>query len=207
MMPLFWDKYTHELSFQTSWANAYRNDNSRLKNDLLKFWRENRHFEEMTSLYKIDGETKVLDVGCGIATVLNIVKGKKYGIDPLADEYKKIYAYPEEMNIQKGSGENVPFPDSDFDVVFCSNVLDHVTDPRKVIDEIYRVLKPKGHFNLIVELFKEREDRNPAHPHSLIKSDIDLFLKDKFIMLFDKESLWPGGKGNTKGLFRVLEKA
>ncbi len=46
----------------------------------------------------------------------------------------------------EGSGEHLPFSTSSFDVVFCCDVLEHVTDLGKVIAEISRVLKPGGHF-------------------------------------------------------------
>ncbi len=36
------------------------------------------------------------------------------------------------------------FPDKTFDWAICINVIDHTPDPKKMADEIYRVLKPKG---------------------------------------------------------------
>jgi 2-polyprenyl-6-hydroxyphenyl methylase/3-demethylubiquinone-9 3-methyltransferase len=72
------------------------------------------------------------------------------GIDP-ADESvttAKNHAQSEGLNIryEKGSGENIPYPDQSFDTVFCCDVLEHVRDLPKVIAEISRVLKPGGIF-------------------------------------------------------------
>lgn len=39
---------------------------------------------------------------------------------------------------------NLPFKDGSFEVVVCSEMLEHADDPQKVIDEIGRVLKPGG---------------------------------------------------------------
>ncbi len=39
---------------------------------------------------------------------------------------------------------DLPFLDSSIDVVFNSAVLEHVPNPQKVVDEMYRVLKPNG---------------------------------------------------------------
>ena len=39
---------------------------------------------------------------------------------------------------------DLPFLDNSIDVVFNSAVLEHVPNPQKVVDEIYRVLKPNG---------------------------------------------------------------
>ncbi|MHC1703598.1 MAG: class I SAM-dependent methyltransferase [Tenuifilaceae bacterium] len=38
----------------------------------------------------------------------------------------------------------IPFPDSNFDVVICNHVLEHVDDDRKAMSELLRVLKPSG---------------------------------------------------------------
>jgi hypothetical protein len=40
--------------------------------------------------------------------------------------------------------QNIPFPDSHFDVVICNHVLEHVDDDRKAMMELLRVMKPGG---------------------------------------------------------------
>ena len=50
------------------------------------------------------------------------------------------------ITYDKGTGEQLPYPDQSFDVVFCCDVLEHVRDLPKVISEISRVLKPGGVF-------------------------------------------------------------
>jgi len=39
---------------------------------------------------------------------------------------------------------NLPFKESEFDVVFCNHVLEHITNDTKAMQELYRVLKPGG---------------------------------------------------------------
>jgi SAM-dependent methyltransferase len=36
---------------------------------------------------------------------------------------------------------DIPYPDSTFDAIYCSHVLEHVTDDRKAMRELFRVLK------------------------------------------------------------------
>jgi SAM-dependent methyltransferase len=39
---------------------------------------------------------------------------------------------------------HIPFADETFDVIICNHVLEHITDDRLAMREIYRVLKPEG---------------------------------------------------------------
>jgi len=39
---------------------------------------------------------------------------------------------------------NLPFQDNEFDVILCNHVLEHIPDDTKAMQELYRVLKPKG---------------------------------------------------------------
>jgi len=39
---------------------------------------------------------------------------------------------------------DVPFPDSDFDIVICRELIEHVPSPSKLLSEIWRLLKPNG---------------------------------------------------------------
>ena len=39
---------------------------------------------------------------------------------------------------------DLPFRDNSFDAIICQAVLEHVADPYRCVDEIYRVLKPKN---------------------------------------------------------------
>jgi SAM-dependent methyltransferase len=43
-----------------------------------------------------------------------------------------------------GNLERLPFCDTSFDAILCTQVLEHVTEPSTVLAEIYRVLKPEA---------------------------------------------------------------
>jgi ubiquinone/menaquinone biosynthesis C-methylase UbiE len=44
----------------------------------------------------------------------------------------------------RGDAHALPFVDGAFDVVLCTEVLEHLTEPQRAIDEMFRVLKPGG---------------------------------------------------------------
>ena len=40
--------------------------------------------------------------------------------------------------------EAIPLADNSFDVILCNHLLEHVTDDRKALAELHRILRPKG---------------------------------------------------------------
>ena len=165
---------------------------------VLEYWQKYRYLDEIKQICNITETSKVLDVGCGIATVLHYVPGERVGIDRLANEYVKMYEYPEDITIKQGFGESLPFQDQLFDVIFCSNVIDHVVNADNTISEISRVLKPEGYFVLTVEVFEKRTKRDIFHPYCFVKEDVYSLLKD-FNKIFEKESPWIGLKAYING--------
>jgi len=95
----------------------------------------------------------VLDLGCagGFMAEALVHKGATVtGIDPAADaiEAAKSRAAQVGQSIQYdvGVGEALPYQDATFDAVVCVDVLEHVSDLTKVIEEVARVLRPGGMF-------------------------------------------------------------
>jgi SAM-dependent methyltransferase len=72
--------------------------------------------------------------------------------------------------------QTFPFPDDTFDLVWCSEVLEHLFSPLGVLREIERVLKPGGMLmattpahgklkNLAIALFAFERHYDPEYPH------------------------------------------
>lgn len=57
------------------------------------------------------------------------------------------------VHLVTAHGECTPFAGASFELVLCNNVLDHVHDPRAVIAEVWRVLRPSGQLYLEVDVF------------------------------------------------------
>ncbi len=51
-----------------------------------------------------------------------------------------------EPELRQASLDALPFDDGEFDVVLCTQVLEHVPDPEAALRELARVLEPEGRF-------------------------------------------------------------
>lgn len=88
---------------------------------------------------------KILDVGCGQGLYLKRLKqftDQVFGIDIDKEKIKKIK--PQFKNVQTGSAENLPYPDRFFDLILFNEVLEHVENDKKAIQEGFRCLKKEG---------------------------------------------------------------
>jgi ubiquinone/menaquinone biosynthesis C-methylase UbiE len=93
----------------------------------------------------------ILDVGCGRAidgTRLSEKGAQVVGLEPSRVMLIRAKEYLTENNgrvvLAQGIGENLPFKSHSFDKVMCKGALDHFLSPGKTMDEIARVLKPRG---------------------------------------------------------------
>ena len=89
----------------------------------------------------------VLDLGCGPMGALAWFNAKfRVGVDELISDYSRI-GYPLQAHpilYVDGVAENLPFSNSQFDVVISVNALDHVENFEAAISEIHRIVKREG---------------------------------------------------------------
>ena len=127
-------------------------------NRLLFLGREQRFREETADLAEIKPGDCVLDVGCGTGTLTIAAKlragpaGQVHGIDAapemIQEAGRKAAGRGIDVDFRVALVEDIPFPDSTFDVALSSLMLHHLPEAvkRKGFAEIKRVLKPGGRF-------------------------------------------------------------
>ena len=81
------------------------------------------------------GRYRVLDVGSGIKPYFPL-------FEPYASEYVGVDLGPD-ADLQ-GTVEALPVEDASFDVVLCTQVLEHCDDPPRAVRELRRVTRPGG---------------------------------------------------------------
>lgn len=97
------------------------------------------------------GKCTILDVGCGngYQTAPFTGENKVYGLDISEANIRKATAKGIKAQLHDVE-EPIPFKDDSFDVVVCSEVLEHLFLPEKTLKECYRVLKKSGLFIVTV---------------------------------------------------------
>lgn len=105
---------------------------------------------------------RLLEVGSGFGVFLAVVRRdygvESYGIEPEAVGFDNSRRLAQEILVSYGldpsivinaKGEDLPFPDNNFDLIFSSTVLEHTEDPQLVLSEAIRVLRPGGRMQFV----------------------------------------------------------
>lgn len=117
----------------------------------------NLRFFHVANLVEPNGG-KILDIGSadGVFTKVVLDKSnaeKAIGVDVLkesVDWARNHWKKEKRMEFMVADGHKLPFKAGSFDAVFALEVLEHVSDPGKVLKEIFRVLKNRGYAVFLV---------------------------------------------------------
>lgn len=107
--------------------------------------------QQLLNQMKIPSKASVLDIGCGVGSLLRQVKDqhpyiKGVGLDfapGMVAVAKERYS---DLTFVCADACALPFDEEMFDVVFSSSSYQWVNDLQKAFNDVKRVLKPKGYF-------------------------------------------------------------
>jgi len=142
----YWDRHIHDLEITRHPVGSRG-----FFDDLDQY-----HFEKLHHLLRLidfDGYTgrPVLEVGCGAGVDLaRFAKGgaRVTGVDLAPSAIELARANFEQQGLagdfRVANGEQLPFQDDSFDLVFAHGVVQYTANPESLVRECRRVLKPGG---------------------------------------------------------------
>ncbi len=123
-------------------------DHSLKANPIQRVWHR-RRFKWISGIATpIEG--RVLDIGCNGATLTEIIAQKTgareiVGVDIAHESVAYSKNKRPEFQLAVAHSEELPFRDGVFDMIFCSEVLEHVDHPERLLSEVRRCLKEDGY--------------------------------------------------------------
>lgn len=145
-------------------------------------------FSKIEENVTIEPKTKILDAGCGPSGIYMIFNEQQVtAVDPLLNRYQELKVFskdfypnvefiksPLELYVQKEK----------FELIFCMNVINHVSQIKIAVQNLYDSLKHGGkivvtvdahNYNFLKEIF-QKIPGDILHPHQLNKEEyINLF--------------------------------
>ncbi len=98
----------------------------------------------------------VLENGCGVgmyvehlAPFSRHITGLEFDLDRAVEAHRMSQDLAH-TSIVNAAGEQLPFPDQSFDFILSHEVLEHVNNDRHALEEMVRVLRPKGRIVIFV---------------------------------------------------------
>jgi ubiquinone/menaquinone biosynthesis C-methylase UbiE len=140
-----------------------------LKSEIGKDNLSNRNAWIIQTLQKLPSGLKILDVGAGEMPYKPYCAHLKY----TSQDFNQYDGKGDESGLQTNQWSHqgidivsnicaIPLPDASFDVILCSEVLEHVPDPVKALFEMDRLLS-KGGKMIITTPFASLTHFSPYH--------------------------------------------
>ncbi len=115
--------------------------------------------------------SRLLEVGCGDGALCGVLHSRLGAAVTGVDTSDKGLALARQMFKQRGwagdfrqvGGYDTGFPSASFDVVVCSDVIEHVDDPHAMLREIRRLLVPGGRLVITTPIRFSEDPQDPMH--------------------------------------------
>ena len=152
---------------------------------------ENYWFQRHVVAYRFAAERvaggRVLDAGCGEGYGSEILAGSGgsvVGVDLEVPVVRRASERYPSAEFRAGDIGSLPFPDASFDAVVSLQVIEHVRDPSRFLQECSRVLRDGGTIVLSTPnrlTFSKDGIRNPFHTFEFAPDELASLLRQWFV--------------------------
>ncbi len=140
-------------------ADKYFNEARLIFEGKARHHRDTNYTADLKIIHKHKPEGNFLDVGTNMGFFLRNARGRKwslFGVEPspaLSEMARRYFS----LNVKTAYLEDADFENDFFDIVTMTDVFEHITQPGKMLEKVYKVLKrdgilfikvPNGLFNL-----------------------------------------------------------
>lgn len=104
----------------------------------------------------IPDECALVDIGCGVGDLLEEIRALRPQVRLAGCDFSSKAIQAARLRMPDGTFSiqtietEVDYPDNSFDVVLCTDVLEHLDYPKRVIGELLRICRPGGFVALVV---------------------------------------------------------
>lgn len=151
------------------------------------------YFDEFAAFSETDGKL-VLDCGCGSGYFSKLLQDSGKTVVAM-DINKHSIKHTKKIGVKNliiGDVTNVPLKTGSFDNVYLLDILEHLKNPEKCLNETKRMLKPESNFFIIT-------------PNGIYKKVFERFISN-FEYTHFHEFTWPEINNLTKNLgFKIVK--
>ncbi len=160
------------------------------------------HFEHLLDIIPDLKKRRILDLGSGKGSFLiqcaqndAIAKGIELNSGYIETSIKRASDTGVNVDVIQGVGEELPFKEKEFDFVNLCEVIEHVSNPGKMLEEVYRVLEKGG---LVYVSVPNRFGIKDQHFNLYFVNWLPRSASDIFISFFGKHKDYNGGTGHQR---------
>lgn len=126
-----------------------------IKNSLFNYLNRKKSIKEIFNKIRKKDNLEIVDIGSGLSPVTPVPEKTLF-----VDISKEALHYLKEQGYKTKYGDitKIPLKNNSVDIIFCSEVIEHVKDYKKALKENYTILKKNGKLILTVPVYKKYWD-------------------------------------------------
>jgi SAM-dependent methyltransferase len=118
----------------------------------------------------------LLDLGCGLGGFMK--EFLDYGAFPVGLDLEISNTIT--LMMTRGDALKTPFDNNQFDLVFCSSLIEHVSDPKALVEEGLRITRPGGYIYISFPPFYSLRGGHQFSPFHLLGERVALWIFRKY---------------------------